>query len=74
MTVGVGDGTVVEVQVDATVDGNDGEFVLREFGGLVEEMRDDGAAVKVRDGQLDGRYGGEKLGARRTEDFMLFEE
>ena len=71
MTVGEGDGAVVEVQVDATVDGNDGEFVLKEFGGLVE---DDGIAVKVRDGHLDGRYSGEKLGVEVRDDGAAVKE
>ena len=55
----------MEVQVDSTVDGNDGEFDWREFGGLVE---DDGIAVKVRDGHLDGLYDGEKLGVEVRDD------
>ena len=74
MTVGAGVGNVVEVHVDATVDGNDGEFVLRGFGDLVEDMRDDGIAVKVRDGHLDNRYDGEKLGVEVRDDGAAVKE
>lgn len=66
-----GDGDAVEVQVDSTVDGNDGEFVSREFGGLVE---DDGIAVKVHDGHLDGLYDGEKLGVEVRDDGAAVKE
>ena len=61
----------MEVQVDSTADGNDGELVFREFGGMVE---DDGTAAKVHDGHLDGRYGGEKLGVEVRDDGAAVKE